>query len=97
MRLLHTLLLLPLVATLALLVGCKSNTEPDSGVIEVRDMQLTHVGAEEATQALRKKLGDGARVTPNLRNNSVIVTGTMAQVERAGELLSEIDVPREPR
>ena len=91
---LRTLLLLPLAAALVALAACKSGGSDDTGVVEVRDLLLTHVSADEATRRLREELGGGATVTPNPRNNSVIVTGTSEEVAAAEEALQQIDVPR---
>lgn len=94
MQSLRLLVLLPLAALVALLVACKSGTSGDTGVVEVRDVDLTHITSEEAVRELRKKLGSAdATVSANTRNNSVIVTGTTAQVEHVVELVADIDVP----
>lgn len=95
MRSLRRLLLLSLASLLVSLAACKGGGTNDTGVVEVRDMLLTHISADEATKLLRKKIGGpDTTVSPNPRNNSVIVTGTMASIKEAEELLKEIDVPK---
>ncbi len=95
METIRKLSLLLVSALLTVLAACTTPRADDSGVVEVRDVALTHVGATFASEQVNKELsGNAATVSPNLRNNSLIVIGNPEQMQSALEVIQRVDVPR---
>ena len=71
----------------------KQKTGENSDLDEILIVYLEHLDAKSGVELVDRLVGGGAKITANVRTNSLVISGTKDRNELIAKIIAELDVP----